>query len=89
MQFTGYVLRHGDPPHFLWGKNLQCSSEIILSKFSAVHCPVLTTVRIYAIFFVSLTNQILHDPLRRKKYFFLLVLDTREAITGSLWQMHP
>ena len=25
MHFTGYVLRHGDPPHFLWGKNLQCS----------------------------------------------------------------
>ena len=24
MHFTGYVLRHGDPPHFLWGKNLQC-----------------------------------------------------------------
>ena len=21
MHFTGYVLRHGDPPHFLWGKN--------------------------------------------------------------------
>ena len=25
MHFTGYVLRHGDPPHFLWGKNLQCT----------------------------------------------------------------
>jgi hypothetical protein len=24
MHFTGYVLRHRDPPHFLWGKNLQC-----------------------------------------------------------------
>ena len=29
MHFTGYVLRHGDPLHFLWGKNLQC-----VSKFS-------------------------------------------------------
>ena len=26
MHFTGYVLRHGDPPHFLWGKHLQCSN---------------------------------------------------------------
>ena len=24
MHFTGYVLRHWDPPHFLWRKNLQC-----------------------------------------------------------------
>ena len=24
MHFTGYVLRHRDPPHFLWGKDLQC-----------------------------------------------------------------
>ena len=24
MHFTGYVLQHGDPPHFLWGENLQC-----------------------------------------------------------------
>ena len=24
MHFTGYVLQHGDPPHFLWGKYLQC-----------------------------------------------------------------
>ena len=24
MHFIGQVLRHGDPPHFLWGKNLQC-----------------------------------------------------------------
>ena len=24
MHFTGYALRHGDPLHFLWGKNLQC-----------------------------------------------------------------
>ena len=22
MHFTGYVLRHGGPPHFLWGKKL-------------------------------------------------------------------
>ena len=27
MHFTGYVLRHGDPPDFLWGKNLQCSMQ--------------------------------------------------------------
>ena len=26
MHFTGYVLRQWDPPHFLWGKNLQCTS---------------------------------------------------------------
>ena len=25
MHFTGYVLRHGDPPYFLWGENLQCT----------------------------------------------------------------
>ena len=25
MHFTGYVLQHGDPPHYLWGKNLQCT----------------------------------------------------------------
>ena len=24
MHFTGYFLQHGDPPHSLWGKNLQC-----------------------------------------------------------------
>ena len=30
MHFTGYVLRHGDPPHFLWGKNLQCIIERLL-----------------------------------------------------------
>ena len=24
MHFTGYVLGHGDPPQFLWVKNLQC-----------------------------------------------------------------
>ena len=29
MHFTGYVLRHGDPPHFLWGKNLQCTSSLL------------------------------------------------------------
>ena len=28
MHFTGYVLRHGDPPHFLWGKNLQCIQNL-------------------------------------------------------------
>ena len=28
MHFTGYVLRHGDPPHFLWGKNLQCRYKV-------------------------------------------------------------
>ena len=27
MHFTGYILRHGDPPHFLWGENLQCRSN--------------------------------------------------------------
>ena len=31
MHFTGYVLRHGDPPHFLWGKNLQCTACRICS----------------------------------------------------------
>ena len=29
MHFTGYVLRHGDPPHFSWGKNLQCNNWIM------------------------------------------------------------
>ena len=24
MHVTGYALRHGDPPNFLWGKYLQC-----------------------------------------------------------------
>ena len=24
MLITGYKLRHGDPPYFLWGKNLHC-----------------------------------------------------------------
>jgi len=30
MHFTGHVLRHRDPPHFLWGKNLQCSLTKIM-----------------------------------------------------------
>ena len=25
MHFTGYVLQHGDLPHFFWGKNVQCT----------------------------------------------------------------
>ena len=32
MHFTGYVLRHGNPPHFLWGKNLQCSLDVDFCK---------------------------------------------------------
>ena len=26
VHFTGGKLRHGDSPHFLWGKHLQCTS---------------------------------------------------------------
>ena len=32
MHFTGYVLWHVDPPHILWGKNLQCRSEYFLKQ---------------------------------------------------------
>ena len=35
MHFKGYVFRHGDPPHFLWGKNLQCSPETFDSAVDA------------------------------------------------------
>ena len=44
MHFTGYVLRHGDPPHFLWGKNLQCTifyeTDVIIVQFlTQIHWP--------------------------------------------------
>ena len=37
MHFTGYVLRHGDPPHFLWGKNLQCIHDFFVTQFLSSH----------------------------------------------------
>ena len=36
MQFLGYVLQHGDPPHFLWGKNLQCVKKNIAFQYKIV-----------------------------------------------------
>ena len=36
MLITGYTLRHGSSPCFLWGKNLQCSQK---KEPSDAHCP--------------------------------------------------
>ena len=43
MQFLGYVLQHGDPPHFLWGKNLQCVKKYC---FPIYDCTVSVSVGI-------------------------------------------
>ena len=32
VHITGYVLRHEDSPHFLWGKHLQCMLFILILK---------------------------------------------------------
>ena len=34
MLITGNTLRHGDSPHFLWGKHLQCSASNLQKFFS-------------------------------------------------------
>jgi hypothetical protein len=50
MHFTRYVLQHRDPPHILWGKNLQCSVVktcslvFLIEDQSNVKCFQLTSV---------------------------------------------
>ena len=46
MHFTGYVLRHGDPPHFLWGKNLQCRYALTTNICSRLFELILRIVKI-------------------------------------------
>ena len=50
MHFTGYVLRHGDPPHFLWGKNLQCrprQNKVCCKYFFVAYIFFLHTLQIF------------------------------------------
>ena len=32
MHITGYLVRHGDSLHFLWGKHLQCTTCFLRTK---------------------------------------------------------
>ena len=35
MHVTGYTLQHGDSPHFLWGKHLQCGKAANVKNISS------------------------------------------------------
>ena len=52
MHFTGYVLRHGDPPHFLWGKNLQCGGLPADSLYALQTHPC-NENRVFPVYFFS------------------------------------